>query len=323
MNTAKLERMVAVYEAGSFRKASIELGISQPALTWSIRQLEEELNARLFERGPRGIRPTAVCEKLMQRARLIVREEERMLADAALTSQSLALQVGVHPSIFNGAFARCITRFGELAPHVILRIREGYSAELIERLEHGELDFAYCAIPGSAETDGHLEIERVATLDYSVVARPHHPVFDDIAAGRPPGGYPWARFDANNIVGAFTGMGDVGEVLANAGHDRATQMIRTPSMSLIKLLVLEGDHLGLIADEYVTEELATGKLLRLPGCSITASQMGFLTLQGSYETTEAQKLKGLLRRLAQGGQQAPAPTSVKAFAAKRAAGSGG
>lgn len=301
MNIDKLKRMVAVYEAGSFRKASCELGMSQPALTWSIRQLEEHLNARLFDRGPRGIRPTEICEKLMQRARLIVREQDRMLDDVERSNRSLTLQIGVHPSLLNGAFARCIARFGALAPHVSLRIREGYSTDLIERLEHGELDFAYCAVPGEAGEHHHLDVEPVTQLDYSVVAGPSHRVFEDIAAGCAPGSYGWAQFDSNtNIISTLPGLGDLDALLARTGHDRATQLIRTPSMSLIKLLLLEGDYIALIPDQYVAEELATGRLRRLPEGQITAAQMGFLTLQGSYETTEAIKLKSLLKSLADG-----------------------
>lgn len=305
MNITKLQRMIAVYEAGSFRKAAQLLGMSQPALTWSIRQLEEGLNSRLFDRGPRGIQPTAMCEKLISRARLIVREQDRMVADVERSTRHQTIEIGVHSSLLNDALPHAIGRFRDVAPQVSLRIREGYSAGLIEQIQRGELDFAYCALPAQSDDDAFLDMEPITTLDYSVVARHDHPAFADIATGRAIGAYPWAQFDSANIVGAFPGMGNIDRIMDDSGHGIASQLVRTPSMSLIKLLVLAGEHLGLIADAFIGEELASGTLQRLPGARITAAQLGFISLQGGYETLAVRRLKSLLRTI--GGEPASAP----------------
>ena len=52
-----LEHFLAAYELGSFGKAAYMLGISQPALSKSIRKLEVELGVELFERHPGGLHP--------------------------------------------------------------------------------------------------------------------------------------------------------------------------------------------------------------------------------------------------------------------------
>jgi DNA-binding transcriptional LysR family regulator len=62
VNLVQLKRMIAIYESGSLRKASKSVGVTQPALTLSIRQLEEEFNTSLFERGQTGVRPNEMCE---------------------------------------------------------------------------------------------------------------------------------------------------------------------------------------------------------------------------------------------------------------------
>lgn len=298
MNIVKLQRMVAVYEAGSFRKAAQDLGMSQPALTWSIRQLEDELNIRLFDRGPRGIEPTEMCEKLISRARLIMREQDRMMADVERNNRDQMIAVGVHSSMMHAGFARCIAAFADTVPGAVLRITPGYSSELLDNLKRGELDFAYCTLPTAVETEGLLRIDPVKALGYSVVAEAQHPAFDDIAAGRPVGSYPWTMFDPGPGGGAFPGTGDLDAVFEQTGFPRARQEVRTTSMAVIRLLIVEGGHIGMIADELIAAELASGQLRRLPHAPIHSSPMGFVSVQGSYDTPLVLKLKAALRRLA-------------------------
>ncbi len=64
MDLRNLRNMIAVLETGSLGKAAERLHISQPALTKSIQRLEQELGVRLFEREPRGMRPTLYAESL-------------------------------------------------------------------------------------------------------------------------------------------------------------------------------------------------------------------------------------------------------------------
>lgn len=285
--------MVAIYDAGSFRKAAKDLGISQPTLTWSVQQLEESLNVRLFERGPRGIRPTAICDRMVRRARLMLREQDRMLADVSASAHNQTIDVGVHGIFLTRAFAECIATFSRRWPTATLRIREGYSSDLIERLLRGEFDFACCALPDDAAHDGALRAEPLTLLNYSIVARAGHPIFDDIAVGRPAGDYSWVEFDTA-IVGSFPGNADLDRLQDSAGRDSGRRSVRTASMNLIKRLVTDGDFIGLIADQSVAEDLGTGRLQRLPGTTVTASRFGFLHLKDDFETEMVRALKTLL-----------------------------
>jgi DNA-binding transcriptional LysR family regulator len=286
--------MVAIYDAGSFRKAATALGMSQPTLTWSVRQLEESLGVRLFERGPRGIRPTAICDRMVRRARLMLREQDRMLADVSATALNQTIELGVHSIFLTPAFAACIAAFARSWPTATLRIREGFSSDLIERLLRGELDFACCALPDDTDHGGALRSEPLAMLNYSIVAAADHPIFADIAAERPAADYAWVEFDTA-IVGAFPGTTDMDRLQGQAGRDTGRRSVRTASMSLIKRLVCDGDFIGLIADQSVADELATGQLRRLPGTTVTASRFGFLQLKEDFETDVVRALKTLLQ----------------------------
>lgn len=293
MDLVKLQRMVAIYEAGSFRQAARDLGISQPALTWSMHQLEETLNGRLFERGPRGIRPTPLCDRLVRRARLIFREQERILDEVADSAHNQTINLGVHSILLTDAFARCLAEFSELYPTTTLRVMEGYSSQLLHQLQQGEVDFACCALPAEEDHGGALLTEPVGTLNYSVVATSGHPVFDAITRDEPIPAYRWVDFD-NAIVGAFPGSKDIVSIMASAGRDVALKSVRTASMEVIRLLVLSGDFIGLIADERVAAELADGTLRRLPGTAVTAAQFGFVSMAENFETTACTALRRIL-----------------------------
>ncbi|MDZ5649736.1 LysR family transcriptional regulator [Nitrospirillum sp. BR 11828] len=296
MNITKLERLIAVFEAGSFRKASQGLGMSQPALTWSIKQLEDSLNTRLFERGPRGIRPTAMCERLMVRAKLIVSEHHRLVAEIDSGNKSQVITVGVHPIILNGDFARCAARFSQQEKDVTLKIKEGYSSQLLDSLQRGEIDFAYCAFTDRPLAKEGFDFEPVATQEYSVIAHPAHPIFAELAAGQPVGDHVWARVDIPNLVAPDRNANEITQLLETFGYRDTTRTVFSSSMGLLKLLVQEGGLLAMIADEFVAEEVAAGHLARVPGSRIAASSIGLLTLTGSYETAATRRFKSVLRQ---------------------------
>ena len=293
----KLDRVVAIYDAGSFRKAAKVLGITQPALTWSVQNIEEALNTRLFERGPRGIRPTELCERLVTRARLILREQARILEDFGDSSVGQTISLGVHSILLTADFAQCLSEFAEKWPSTTLRVREGFSSDLLERLQRGELDLACCALPDPGDQGGSLVGEPFAELNYSVVARTDHPVFDDVAFGRPIASYRWAEFDIA-IMGSFPGDMDLSALMAGAGAEVARKSVRTASMNLIKLLVTKGDFIGFIADALVADELASGKLKRIPGTGISASAFGLVSVRDDFATSAVTALKELLARSA-------------------------
>jgi LysR family transcriptional regulator of abg operon len=288
----KLERMVAIYEAGSFRKAAKALGLTQSTLTWSIQQLEESLNSRLFERGPGGIQPTELCERLVRRARLIFREHERLLGEVDANTHRQLINIGVHPMFLTPNFADCIAEFSKKWPNVTIRIREGFSSDLIERLLRGEFDFACCVLPTDYEKGSSLDLTAVAHLKYSVVARADHPVFDDIAKGASLHRHPWVEFDVA-ILGS-PGTEEMQAVFERVGLSIEHRSVRTASMNLIRLMILSGHFIGLIADERVTSELESGALKRLPNAMLVDSEFGFVSLQEDFQSNAVQALKAIL-----------------------------
>lgn len=296
MNIAKLERLIAVYEAGSFRKAAKVFGISQPALTWSIRQLEESLNLPLFVRGPRGIKPTEPCERLIVRARLIVSEQARLLAEVERSNRVQTIELGVHPILVNAAFARALAQFRKVHDDVTLQIVDGYSAQLQERLRQGGLDLAICAAAAQTAHEDEFDFEPLLRQSYSVYATADHPIFAEIAAGTPISAHGWAQVAVPNVLAEQTGSDDILHMLQGVGMTPSKAMIRSPSMQLIRTLVEDGGLLGMLPDDLMVGELASGAMRRVGGTQMDAPPLGLLTVAGSYQSRALRRLMSILRQ---------------------------
>lgn len=289
MNLVQLKRMIAIYECGSLRKAATAIGVTQPALTLSIKQLEEEFNTSLFERGPSGVRPTAMCEKLVARARLMLAEERRIVGELTDAQAYPRLAVGIHPVLVSEWLTRTLRRFVDQSPPVDLWVRDGYTTQLMGMLSSGELDFAFCGMPPDFNEDTYA-FEPLLRRDYAVVARASHAIF----GGGDSRGHVWAQLSAYDTVDPleteeFTG------IISRLGYSRDSKIVRVSSAALHKSLIVDGGMIGMIAVDMVAAELADGTLRRLEGSEIVAPAFGFVTLQGRYETRLIRQLKAVIR----------------------------
>ena len=91
----QIRAFVAVTQNGSIRGASRALNLSQPALTKSIKELEEGMSARLFIRRSQGVALTECGESFYQHARLILEELRAAQEDILQRQGQLAGQIGL------------------------------------------------------------------------------------------------------------------------------------------------------------------------------------------------------------------------------------
>jgi DNA-binding transcriptional LysR family regulator len=98
-----LKVFLEVYQYQSYTKASLTLGITQPAVSASIKRLEQEVGESLFYREGRGMKPTAMAIRLAARFRIGFDEIQNALADrftySAYISETLAINLPNLPSI--------------------------------------------------------------------------------------------------------------------------------------------------------------------------------------------------------------------------------
>ncbi|MEM9581350.1 MAG: hydrogen peroxide-inducible genes activator [Pseudomonadota bacterium] len=145
----QLRYFEAVAEQGHFGRAADICHISQPAISVQIKELEETLGQRLFERRARTISLTAFGEDFAARVRPILRSVDD-LADLARASHSDLvgkLRMGVIPTIGPYLLPRVVAQMSAAYPQLDLRIKETQTHNLIADLQAGQLDLALVALP--------------------------------------------------------------------------------------------------------------------------------------------------------------------------------
>src|SRR6516165_6379628 len=134
-----------------FGRAAAACGISQPALSMQIKELEEALGAVLIERGARQVRLTKFGEEAALRVRDILRSVDE-LGDFARASRGwLAgqLHIGMIPTIAPYLLPTVIGDLTRMHPDLDIHVREALTSRLIQELVEGRLDTAIVALPVS------------------------------------------------------------------------------------------------------------------------------------------------------------------------------
>jgi LysR family nitrogen assimilation transcriptional regulator len=144
MTFDELRYFLKTAETGSMTRAAERLGITQPALSRQIRQLEAELRSDLFYRHGRGVSLTAAGLKLQAVAASVLDQLNniRQEIQEEYAQASGVITLGVPPSLGTTLCATLSQGFAKAFPDAHLRIREGFSGNLSEMLEDGQLDAA-------------------------------------------------------------------------------------------------------------------------------------------------------------------------------------
>ena len=152
MNNLTLKQLryfEALAKHGHFGRAADVCAISQPALSVQIKDLEQSLGARLFERDTRHVRLTAFGGDFAERARDILRAVDELGALARASADGLAgrLRIGVIPTIAPYLLPRLISAMAQAHPDVDVHLRETMTEKLLEELADGTIDTAILALP--------------------------------------------------------------------------------------------------------------------------------------------------------------------------------
>jgi LysR family hydrogen peroxide-inducible transcriptional activator len=152
----QLEYAVAVADELHFGRAARRSAITQPALSAQIKELEDLLGVRLFERGRRGVLVTAVGEEVIARARQALRALDDVVDAARSAREPLSgrLRLGVIPTMAPYLLPRWLPTVRSRYPHLRLFLHEDKTERLLAALDEGTIDVALLALPVEAP---HLE----------------------------------------------------------------------------------------------------------------------------------------------------------------------
>ena len=176
IQSRKIRYFLAAAEHLHFSAAAAELCISQPALSRSMRQLEERIGAPLFERAAKGVVLTRYGEILARRARLMEREAEHTLAEIEATKMGSggALHIGAGPVWLRVFLPSAIAALRQQHPKLQIDLVTGVVETHLTALLNGKVDL----LCGDLDFPNHPELTSVhlTDLEFVVVAGKNHPL---------------------------------------------------------------------------------------------------------------------------------------------------
>lgn len=179
MRPKQLQTFLAVLEQGSIRSAARSLGVTQPAVTRTVRELERDLGAPLVERTVKGISLTDFGQAFAPRAVFLIEEMQRARDEVRQMFENVGGQVsiGVTTSIALGVLPQAFNALRQHLPTVRVKLSEGPLPSLLSTLRNGTLDFAVAHV-GARELDPKLEFIKLGEVGIVVGARQGHPLME-------------------------------------------------------------------------------------------------------------------------------------------------
>ncbi|WP_122816685.1 LysR substrate-binding domain-containing protein [Nocardioides pantholopis] len=219
MDIGPLRDFIRVVDAGSLSRAAVGAGVSQPAMSQRMAQLEKEVGRRLLERGPRGVEPTAAGLELYRGAQQIVRQVDRLGESLGGGTRDLrgSVSVGLPATVAAGLVPELVPLVRERHPGVRLELFESMSGYIQELLGRGRLDLAVLFRDDDRERPGEVALYEEELFWVSAAAadpslEPAHP--RDLA-GRPLVA-PGERSNLRDLVErSFAAAGVVPNVVAD------------------------------------------------------------------------------------------------------------
>tara|TARA_R110002072_G_scaffold22432_3_gene78726 strand:- start:13199 stop:14140 length:942 start_codon:yes stop_codon:yes gene_type:complete len=149
MTITQLKYVLMVAEHKNFTKAAEKTFVTQPTLSMQIQKLEEELDILIFDRSTKPLKLTDIGTIIIEQARNIVNEAERMqdIVDQQKGFIGGEFKLGIIPTVMPTLLPMFLKAFTNRYPKVKLKIEELNTDECIQRLQEGNLDAAIAATP--------------------------------------------------------------------------------------------------------------------------------------------------------------------------------
>ena len=177
MQLHQIEAVVAITEAGSFRKAAEVLGRTQPTLTKSIKALEESVNLVIFDRTPRGVQLTEGGERLYKRA-CTVMADVRAMEDEVKQMAGFdggRVRIGVSPVGGTVIMPRVLHQFRKRWPRVEVDLVNVMYPDSVNQLREAAIDMVIGPVP-VLDAHGNVVIERLFDIDLVLTTHKSNPM---------------------------------------------------------------------------------------------------------------------------------------------------
>jgi len=293
LKTRHLVLLVQLAEQRSTLAAARAVGMTQPAASKLLTEMESVLGLQLFVRHARGVEPTEFGKVLVRRARNALTEMKQAEAElhSLLSGISGRASIGTVVTSATNLVPLAVARLKQRYPQIAVSIDVDFSENLIERLIAGKLDIVIARIRSVPHVEG-LVYEPLADDPHSVFARASHPLAQkrrvqlvDLARQA------WVMPPPGNVL-----RDSLAVIFTEQGLTLPTQDVETAAVPVIVSLLREADMVSVLADEVVQAELEAGVLVRLPvTLPLRLGLAGIVTRQDHLLPPAAQALLETLR----------------------------
>jgi len=257
----QLRALLAVADHRSFSAASRALGLSQPTIHRTARELERATGLALFAATPQGVALTRAAQPLARAARLMRAELDQAASeiDAWHGLERGSLAIGALPLARATVLPKALARFSAARPGMRVRVIEGPYGDLLHALRDGTLDMMVGALRMPApEAD---IVQRPLLADrLGIFAGPGHPLARAARlAPRDLAGAPWVVPARGTPTRAY-----FDRFALRMGGDGPLRIIETSSMILVRGLLRQGGHLTMISASQMRVDAELGAVAALP-----------------------------------------------------------
>lgn len=254
-----LEVLLAISRHPSLTAAAAALGITQPAVSQWLADIEAAVGVRLFERG-QGLRPTPYATTMLAHAERVLQDARRALAEVASIRAGGAgrVRVGAMQVATASLVPAAVLRLRAQAPGIELSLVEDTAARLWAEFERNELDVLVTRLDVRALGSG-LPHQRLFADRYRVVCGPHHPLVGRKRLGwRDVARFPWLMPAAGTPL-----HGALSASFTSAGVALPPVLLTSVSPSLNVSLLRDTDALALQPTAMARRLQARGELVAL------------------------------------------------------------
>jgi LysR family hydrogen peroxide-inducible transcriptional activator len=281
MTLNELRYIVAVANERSFGRAAKVCFVSQPALSVAIQKLEEELGARLFERGKTEVSVTAVGERVVEQAQKVLEEAARVreMAQAGRNQLAGSLKLGAIYTVAPYLLPDLIPALHDLAPQMPLEIEENLTENLEAALKSGRIDAAIVALPFAPPG---VVAEFLYEEPFQIVV---------------PRGHRWAKrkaVDADELAAEHTILLNVGHCFRDQVLDAcpelnraASQVTRTNSLETVRNMVASGLGVSVLPRDAMTPKYHSKLVVPVPFSRPAPSRRIALAWRRSFPRPQA------------------------------------
>jgi DNA-binding transcriptional LysR family regulator len=302
MDLRQIERFVSVMETGSLSVTARLLSLSQPALSKSMRLLEQELDVLLFERVARGVKPTPAGRAFHERARAMAAELRRARDEIEEIKGGsigrVAIGVAPGPGILDRVLPPAIQSIMATRPSLTVRVVSGALVELLPALRRDELDFIVSVIDHDS-LDPALRREVLLRDQVAFVVRPGHPL---ARSGKVPLeqaiGHRWVL--AEDAISLWQ---EVEAALTARGGKMVYAPLESNSVRFVKTTILATDYVGLLPSYVLDDSERTERFAVIEidmggdkrAAPLLGRSLGLIYKSGYRPTPAGDKLMKLVR----------------------------